>query len=346
MAPSWAHGAAPAPDAPAVDARGPVLGPLLARNRDNHPGAARGANHASMALLALAALGGAPAELSSFGERMLRKGKPFPPGGGSIERQRWRERLGDMDALPAFRRFFDEEVARRGVAATLRSYLPELSRAPASAEYHCMIRTAYGVRFGDPAEVAMGLAYWSAAFMPLGSLLPAERERDPIACLADARAKLRLAEVGNIDGGKAGALKWVSTLPDFPAAASTLRIEEGSLAVVARTMVRLYAVPGRDLLHTVTGTHAYRTLEPFLADRRTGRRHLWQTLVAYYLSAGAPDLVDPPPLRLPGWPEILAAARSSPDDHGCKITHTALEEYRLYRDPRYLEVAARRWGLV
>jgi len=165
--------------APAVEARGPVLGPLLARNRERHTGAARGANHASMALLALASLGATPSQLVAFGEGLLGKGKPFPSGGGSLTRETWRASLGDMEALPAFRRLFTEEIARHGVAPTLRRYLPVLIPGLASAELHCTIRTAYGVRFGDPDEVAMGLAYWSAAFMDLGPLLPAGKTPAP-----------------------------------------------------------------------------------------------------------------------------------------------------------------------
>jgi hypothetical protein len=330
---------------PTVDVRGPVLGPLLARNRETHTGATRGANHASMAILALAALGGTSEQLADFGERMIRKQRPFPTGGGLVTAESWRASLGNIEALPAFRRLFTEEIARRGTTGTLRRYLPHLIPGLAAAEFHCMIRTAYGVRFGDSAEVAMGLAYWSAAFLSLGSLPPPGKEVDPIACLTDVRARFQDVTIGNVEGGKAGQLKSASLLPGFPAAAS-LALDDRSLARISRVMVRLLAVPGRDLLHTVTGTHAYRTLEPFLPDWRLGRRYLWQALVAYYVSAGSPELADPPPPALPSWPEILAAALRSPGDHGLKLTHTAIEEYRLYRDVRYLEVAARQWKLV
>jgi hypothetical protein len=330
-----------------VDPRGPVLGPLLARNREKHTGAARGANHTSMALLALAALGGTPAQLTAFGEGLLRKGKPFPSGGGTLTREGWRAARGDMDALPAFRRLFTEEIARNGAAATLRRYLPHLVPGLASAEFHCMIRTAYGVRFGDPDEVATGLAYWSAAFIDLGPLPAAGQNPDPAACLTDVGRRFESTTIGNVEGGKAGALKAASLVPGFASAVSLLAIDDRSLAAIAHTMVRLFAVPGRDLLHTVTGTHAYRTLDPFLADRSQGRRYLWQALVAYYVVEGSPVVAAPSvPARLPSWQRIFAVATASPDDHGVKLTHAAAEEDRLYGDDRYREVAARRWNLL
>jgi hypothetical protein len=331
--------------APTVDVRGPVLGPLLARNRENHTGASRGANHASMAILALAALGGTPAQIVDFGERMVRKQKAFPTGEGTVTPDSWRASLGNMAALPAFRRFFSDEIARLGTTQTLRRYLPHLITGLASAEFHCMIRTAYGVRFGDPGEVAMGLSYWSAAFLALAPLGLPGKPSDPIACLTDVRARFPDVTIGNVEGGKAGGLKSASMLPGFPAAAA-IAIDDSSLARISRAMVRLFAVPGRDLLHTVTGTHAYRTLEPFLPDRQLGRRYLWQALVAYYIVEGSPELADPPTPALPSWPEILATAVRSPDDHGLKLTHTALDEHQRYGDARYLEVAARRWKLL
>jgi hypothetical protein len=280
---------------------------------------------------------------------LAKQQRPFPNSAGTLTRDDWRGSLGNLEALPAFRRMFAGEVAARGVGATLRTFLPALMPGLAAAEFHCMIRTAYGVRFGDPEEVAIGLAYWSAAFMPLGTLGAAGTGTDPTTSLRKIRGAFRSADLTLTfeGGGKADAMKAASRLPGFQAAACQLAINDDSLAAIARAMLQLFVVPGRDVLHTVTGTHAYRTLEPFLPVPSLGRRYLWQSLVAYYLSEGVPDpAAPPPPTKLPEWSEIIAAARAKPDDHGVKITHTAIEEYRAYQDVRYIEVAARRWGLL
>jgi hypothetical protein len=142
-------------------------------------------------------------------------------------------------------------------------------------------------------------------------------------------------------------MKWLATLPAFPAVASTLRVDDRSLARISRAMVRMLAADDADFLHAVTGTHAYRTLEPYVADRNTARRYLWQALVAYALVQRAPDALGARlPARLPAWPEIIATAIADGGDHGLKLTYSALEEDLAYRDDHYRLVVARRLKLV
>ena len=101
-------------------------------------------------------------------------------------------------------------------------------------------------------------------------------------------------------------------LPGFTPA-SALRVGPGSLAAIARAMLGMYLGSGDNFtaLHAVTGTHAYRMIEPFIdvADRTTGRRYLWQSLVAAYVSIGAPALVVPAPGSCPTGPRWRPARR-------------------------------------
>lgn len=344
--------AAAAPATAPVDARGSVLAPLLASNREKHPGS-RLSNHLSMALLSLAALGGTPEQLKAMAEPRLRRLRDFPGGGPAVTAQTWRRFLGDEEALPGLRGLFTEEIARRGVAGTLRHYLPDLLPGVGAHAFHAVIRTGYGVRFADPAEVAMGLAYWAVTFLPLGPLGPAAHAL-PEGALAAVQATAALTPEGRRRTGveKPGGLniaeqmRWACTLPGFGAAASALRIDDGtgvrSLDAIARAMVRLH-VASRDnftALHAVTGTHAYRMLEPFVADRALGRRHLWQALVAAYVSIGTPRLAMPAAVALPTWTEIVARAAASTDDHQLKLTDVAREEWRRSGDDTYRWSAA------
>ena len=229
--------APPPPPAVPVDARGALLAPLLARNREKHPGP-RLSNHFSMSLLSLAALGGTPKKIQALAEAKLRTLTPFPTGGPALTRERWRASLGDRDALPAYFALFTEEVTRHGPAETLRRYLPALLPGLGAHAFHAIIRTGYGVRFDEPAEVAMGLAYWSATFLPLGPLGAPGESSDPVAALAAVRATpgltpegQRRAGVGRPPGMNiADRMKWASSLPDFAPAASALRIDDRSLA--------------------------------------------------------------------------------------------------------------------
>jgi hypothetical protein len=342
------------PAAPAVDLKGSVLASLLARDRQRHPGGRT--NHTCMALLSLAALGAPPDRIRSLGEAKLEGGRPFPAGGPAVTRQNWHEQLGNPEALPGLRALFDQEIARRGVAWTLRRYLPALLPGLGAHAFHPLIRTGYGVRFGDPAEVAMGLAYWAITFLPLGPLTTPGPHDDPAAALAAVRQVPLLtpegrkaAAVEKPDGlSIATNIRWASTLTGFGPAASALRMGDASLTAIARAMVRLHAASNNfTALHAVTGTHAYRLLEPFVGDRVAGRRHLWQALVAAYVSIGAPALAAAPaPPRLPPWTEVVAKAAASDDDHDLKLTDIAQQEARHYQDPTYLHSAAVHLDLV
>ncbi len=346
-----------APPGPTVDLKDPVLASLLARNRERHPGG-RGSNHLSMALLSLAALGAGAARMRALGEdKLAQQGSAFPSGGPAVTAAGWRDHLGNDAALPGLRALFEQEIARRGVPGTLRLYLPALLPGVGAHAFHALIRTGYGVRFGDPAEVAMGLAYWAVTYLPLGPLGAFGSHGDPAAALAAVRKVPVLTDEGRRAAGVvkpdnlniAGSMQWVSTLPGFGAAASSLKIGDASLAAIARAMVRLHVASGDDFtaLHAVTGAHAYRMLEPHVPDRTAGRRHLWQALVAAYVSIGAPAVAPAPaPAKLPPWTEILAKAAGSTDDHELKLTDIAREEARHHRDPTYLHSAALHLSLV
>jgi hypothetical protein len=338
----------PAATAP-VDPRAAVLASLLARNREKLPGRQRGgANHASMGLLAFASLGGTAEQLQTWGERVLAKRKiAFPAGGPAITAQSWQQNLGNMEALPGFRGFFDEQIVRRGIASTLRAYLPALLPGLSSVEFHCLIRTAYGVRFGDPQEVAVGLAYWAAAYLPLGKLAAPGRETEPLVILARLRELPTLSKPPRT-GTWGDRIYDMSRVPEFAPAVASLRIGDKTLTALARTMVRLFVATndGFAALHTVTGTHAYRVLEPHLPAPETGRAYLWQALVAYYLTLGAPAIPPPAPVKLPSWTKIVAAAVADGDDHSMKLADTAREEFAHHGDGDYARVAAFRLRLI
>jgi hypothetical protein len=339
--------------------RDSVLGSLLARNRDKHPGQ-RVSNHTSMALLSLSALGSSEQHLRELGEDHLARWAPFPESGRAVDARGWREQRGNGEALFGLRALFREEIRRRGVAATLRAFLPDLLPGLGAHAFHPIIRTGYGVRFDDPEEVAIGLAYWAVTYLPLGPLAddpgPA---RDPQVSLAAVRATPALTREGRVAAGMempggmniAGNMRWASGLPGF-APTAAVRVGAGSLAAIARAVRQLYLGSGDDFtaLHAVTGTHAYRMIEPFVdpADRAAGRRYLWQAVVAAYVSIGAPALVVPPPVKLPGWNEVAARAAASSDDHQIKLTDIAREEARHWNETGglYLRAAATHLGLV
>jgi hypothetical protein len=322
---------------------------LLAKNHRLSPDFRGGlSNHLSMGLYSLVALGGSRAELTRFADGHFSSLEPLPKEFGPVvSNENWSQRLADRGALNGFRAFFADSVARAGREATLKRYLPGLLPGIAGGAFHPLIRTAYGIRFGDDHEVIDGLAYWATAFLPLGPLGRPGRERDPSLILAKVSEERSLA--GRELGGHLimGRMRSASELPGFARAVDSLAPTDTTLSGLASSSLRLYLQSGDfTALHAVTGTHAYRQVAPFIEPPADGVRYLWQALVAAYLSVGAPRVVEPESSDAPPWPTTVARALASLDAHDLKLVEVAREEERYYSEPLYRRAAARRMRLI
>jgi hypothetical protein len=341
------RGQLPKPTPPA--AKPDVLASLLQRNHELRPDFGGGlANHVSMGLYSLSALGADAAQLERFADAHRARLEPLPAEPGpTISAHAWKTHLGQRDAINGYRALFTQAITRNGRDATLRKYLPDLLPGIGCAAFHPLIRTGYGVRFGDDREVADGLAYWAIAFVRLGRLGPVGTERDPRALLESAHATPTLA--GRDLPGQLiiGQMKSAAELPEFQAKVNALAPDDTTLAALAAATVRIYAEGDNfTALHAVTGTHAFRLLQPFITPPELGLRYLWQAVLAAYVSVGAPRVVDPPATELPTWNESLGRARASLDEHKIKLVDVAHEQGAFYADPVYRRAAARRLKLI
>lgn len=345
-----APGPRAAPGRPAPPAKKPdELASLLQRNHERRPDFNDGvSNHLSMAIYSLSALGADAAQLERFVQAYWARLEPLPVEPGPVvDARTWKTRLGQRDAINGYRTLFSQAIARDGRDATLRKYLPDLLPGIGCDAFHPLIRTGYGVRFGDDREVADGLAYWAIAFAPLGPLGPVGTEREPRALLESVHATPALA--GRVLQGRriTGRLKGAAELPGFRAKLDALAPDDTTLAAIAAATVRVYADGGDfTALHAVTGTHAYRLLQPFITPPELGLRYFWQAVLAAYVSIGAPRIVDPPASDVPSWEESLGLARASLDEHHIKLVDIAHEQGAFYADPLYRRAAARRLGLL
>jgi hypothetical protein len=326
-----------------------VLASLLQRNHELRPDYNGGlANHLSMALYSLRALGADAAQLERLAQAQWARLEPLPAEPGpAIAAQDWKTHLGQRGAINGYRALFTQAIVRHGRDATLRRYLPELLPAIGCDAFHPLIRTGYGVRFGDDREVADGLAYWAIAFLPLGPLGPLGTEREPRALLDSVHATRTL--VGRDLRGHliTGKMKSAAELPELQSKINALAPGDHTLAAIAAATVRIYADGGNfTVLHAVTGTHAYRLLQPFITPPELGLRYFWQAVLAAYVSVGAPRVVDPPAGDVPAWGESLGRARASIDEHHIKLVDVAHEQGAFYADPLYRRAAARRLGLI
>ena len=326
-----------------------VLASLLQRNHELRPDFGGGfSNHVSMGLYSLRALGADEGQLERFAAASWSRLEPLPAEPGpAFEERDWKSRLGQRDAINGYRALFTRAIARHGRDATLRKYLPDLLPGIGCAGFHALIRTGYGVRFGDEREVADGLAYWATAFASLGALGPIGAERDPRALFESVHATPALANQGLQGHLISGKMKSASQLPGFEAKVSAFAPSDTTVASLAAATVRLYAQRGDfTCLHAVTGTHAFRLLQPFITTPELGLRYLWQAMLAAYVSVGAPRVLTPPVGEVPAWSEIVGRARASLDEHDVKLVEVAREQGAFYSDPFYRRAAARRVELL
>lgn len=340
--------ASTAPEVPAAP-NVPSLAFLLGRNHELSPDFKGGySNHVSMALYSLSALGATVAALARFAETQWAPLEPLPSDPGPrVTPDNWKALLGRHDAQNGFRALFSDEIAKLGRDATLRKYLPALLPGVGAAGFHALIRTGYGVRFGDDREVSDGLAYWATAFLPLGLLVTAGREPDPRALLLKANQTSALAGANLSSRLVHGKMKAASLLPGFSALASALGPNETTLPRIAASAIRLYVQSGDfTALHAVTSAHAYRLLQPCIEPRAEGLRYFWQAFLAAHVSAGAPQVAEAPEDHVPPWTESVKRAISSRDAHDVKLVDVVREEDAFYHDPIYRRAAARRMRLI
>ena len=108
-----------------------------------------------------------------------------------------------------------------------------------------------------------------------------------------------------------------------------------ALAVARYAETRNFTV-----LHMVTGLRALRVLSRWVELDAATAAVLVRTFTAAWLAARIGANVAPPPAAPTSWPEVIAAAIASDDDHVIKIVHACREEAAVYGPGRYLEAAA------
>lgn len=314
------------------------------------------ANHLPMVLVAMRRMGGTDRRLAEYfnAYRDANGLVPPPPPVAPIGREQWTDSLGDRSRESDYRTFFVDEVRRLGVRTTLATYLPTFVPAVTSSALHALMRLAYGVMTGDEMEIGTALGYWAATYLVLGKATGAAPiTDDPAEVLLKIRdyPTFRHVEV-ELD------LLWhfmrsMAAKPEFLPVVDWLRIGPGTHDKIAKASLALMAgTMDFCAVHAVTGTHWIRLLQPYWPDHGLALRYFWQAIAALYPKIGFPDLPSTEQLDewrrapCPGWPEIMAAAVRSNDEHDLSYTFSSHEEWKVYGDPLYRFVAARRVGLI
>lgn len=242
-------------------------------------------------------------------------------------------------------------LAADGRGVVLREELRSLAGGIGAGAFHALIRVAYGLADGDDAEIAAGLVYWRHAWVDLGSSEHVEADAEPFdASAALLRAQSLLAGVPARIGRRgliADRMAAIAAEPEFEPACGRPRFDADSVGRLAGVTARAFAATSDfTLLHAMTATHALRVVLPFADDADSLLQPLWRAYVAAYASAGTPAIPEDRTFaadvaRVPAWPDVLAAAVASDDEHDVKAAFTAWSQDGVYDDPIYRVAAAR-----
>ncbi len=275
-------------------------------------------NHLPMALVALASLGAGDARLAGFAARYASRLVAAPAAAEWPAGEAWASRLGEPESFAAYRGLFEQWLVNEPPGAVLRQALPVLMAGVGAAAFHGLIATACAVRAGHHGALADALAYWACRWLDLGASRAAGRVIDPQRLLA------RLAPPSGSADLIFERMRLAAAMPGFAAQVAQLKLGDDSLPRLARMGARLYGGSGNfTALHAVTGAHALRLLLPFIDEPLPALRAWWRALAAALAASGA--RAGEAPAARP-WPELIAAAMASPDEHLIKLVDSCHQE--------------------
>lgn len=313
-------------------------------------------NHLPMALTALAGLGADEAQMRAFFARYSRRYERLPTSDGPVAPLAdWPAHRGRFEAYDRLRATFTAMIKRDGREACLRATLPLLIEGIGAAAFHGAIRTAHAIDSAHGAELAAGLAYWAARWMPLAPPLASEPKFDQVAAwLAAIDAKLLTTDAGWRSNAPLISLRMQAAMGTqaYQTLAGSLRPTRDSLGDLAAAAAERYASTGNfTVLHMATAANAAMTLAAWLpAGEDAMLAPLWHAVAAASVASRVATL--PTPAQAPrselDWPQVRALARASDNDndndHVIKLVHAMA--VRQAHSPKPVWLAAARRALA
>jgi hypothetical protein len=296
-------------------------------------------NHLPMALHALQELGASPQRLREFADRYLARfeSMELPPAAEPVSD--WHALRGQDRSHASLLATFRQSLARAGRDAVLREAVPALLPGVSAAAFHGVIRTAHAIESGHEDELAQALAYWAWRWQALA----APPAGGPLGFEAWTAALVEQAPGWTHDAGLIS-LRMAAATSSAPyrALAGRLAVDEGLLPRLSAFAARRYAQTRNfTVLHMVTGLRALRIVSPWIIDLPASAPGLIHAVTAAYLAAKVPAGLQLPEPPARGWPEVVARAITSDDDHVVKIVHACRALAALDGEDPYLQAARR-----
>jgi hypothetical protein len=313
-------------------------------------------NHAPMAIEAMCVMGRGDAVMPWF-ERYRRWLAPRPARVARLTRENWQAALGDARRTEDWFEFFRNELEERAWREVLDTWAARLAPGLMSAATHGVIRTGHATRAialeDNPVhrrELADGLAYWAADYLPLPARRhPATRAKpsEAIAHVPMIPAELRRRDFGAFTDA-------LSRLDSFEPFKDTLDVVDTSggasefISNLTATFARVYLANAHNpyttvaFIHAVTGPSSVRAMLPCLgeATKQAALAYAWQAAAAMYATFGtSADLSRVDETKILEIDELIERAIVCGDEHAIKFTEVCIREHALNPDPAFLAAA-------
>jgi hypothetical protein len=314
-------------------------------------------NHAPMAIEAMCAVGRGDAVMPWF-ESYRHSLMPRRARVARLTDDNWRVALGDQRRTEDWFEFFRNELEEHTWLSVLDIWAARLAPGLMAAAMHGVIRTGHATRAlaveETPArrrELADGLAYWAAEYLPL----PASRHAVAHAKPSQAIARVQMIPPELRRGNFGAFTDALAQLDSFPPFKDTLDAVDPSgdagafLSDLTVTFARVFLANAHDVyttiafVHAVTGPSALRPLLPYLRDKtvHAALGYAWQTAAAMYATFGTrSDLSRFDEIKVGRRDELIDRAIACGDEHAIKFTEVCLREHALKPDPALLAAAS------
>ena len=223
--------------------------------------------------------------------------------------------------------------------------MSNLIKGVAAGAFHALIKTAYAIIIDDKKEIIDAVSYFAISYLPLIDI-------EEIDCSYSEPTDIleKMKEDSSFKGQKYTGnnifekMKAVSQDLHFKRNIRRVDDKPDVLRTIAKTVLNIFSNSASfTALHTVTATHAFRIVLPYLSDRYKAINYLWIAICAAYITFGTPsytreNIVDEQGLQ---WEDILRKASESNNEHVIKLVYSCHEEIKVYGDPLYIKAAAR-----
>jgi Questin oxidase-like len=316
-------------------------------------------NHAPMAIEAMCAMRRGDAVMPWF-EGYRASLAPRRARVARLADESWRAALGDQRRTEDWFEFFRNEIEERPWTEVLDTWAARLAPGLMAAATHGVIRTGHAVRAlalkdnsSRRRELADGLAYWAAEYMPL----PAAQHKPARAMPSQAIARVQIIPPETRRSNSGAFTDALAQLDSFPPFKDTLDAVDTAgdasafLSDLAGTFARVFLANAHDtyttiaFVHAVTGPSALRPLLPYLRDEtaHSALAYAWQAAAAMYATFGTrTDLsrIHIDEAKAADADELIDRAIACGDEHAIKFTEVCLREHALKPDQAFFAAAA------